>query len=150
MQVILASVFINLFALASAFYIMTVYDRVIPNEAMESLLALTIGVCIVMAFDFIMKVLRGVFTDQAGINIDHDVADSLFDRLAQNDNVGGQKATGAMANTVKDFDSLKDFLASASFVVFADLLQHWWSHRHYPRRYRHCRAVGGFVSATHH
>ncbi|MBT3436550.1 MAG: type I secretion system permease/ATPase [Oceanospirillaceae bacterium] len=121
MQVILASVFINLFALASAFYIMTVYDRVIPNEAMESLLALTIGVCIVMAFDFIMKVLRGVFTDQAGINIDHDVADSLFDRLAQNDNVGGQKATGAMANTVKDFDSLKDFLASASFVVFADL-----------------------------
>ena len=121
MQVILASVFINLFALVSAFYIMTVYDRVIPNDAMESLLALTIGVCIVMSFDFIMKVMRGVFTDQAGINIDFDVADNLFDRLAQNDNVAGQKATGAMANTVKDFDSLKDFLASASFVVFADL-----------------------------
>jgi len=121
MQVILASVFINMFALVSAFYIMTVYDRVIPNEAMESLLALTIGVCIVMAFDFIMKVMRGLFTDQAGINIDHEVADNLFGRLSKNDNVAGQKATGAMANTVKDFDSLKDFLASASFVVFADL-----------------------------
>jgi len=121
MQVILASVFINIFALVGAFYIMTVYDRVIPNEAMESLLALTIGVCIVMTFDFIMKVLRGVFTDQAGVNIDHDVAENLFGRLAQNDNVSGQKATGAMANTVKDFDNLKDFLASASFVVFADL-----------------------------
>ena len=74
-----------------------------------------------MAFDFIMKVMRGIFTDQAGINIDHEVAKNLFGRLAQNDNVAGQKATGAMANTVKDFDSLKDFLASASFVVFADL-----------------------------
>jgi len=121
LQVILASVFINLFALVSAFYIMIVYDRVIPNEAMESLIALTIGVSIVMAFDFIMKVMRGIFTDQAGIIIDHDVADNLFTRLAQNDNVGGQKATGAMASTVKDFDSLKDFLASASFLVFVDL-----------------------------
>jgi len=120
-QVITASVFINLFALVSAFYIMTVYDRVIPNEAMETLTALTIGVCIVMGFDFIMKVVRGIFTDQAGINIDSTVSQALFDRLAQNDNVAGQKATGAMANTVKDFDGLKDFLASASFVVLADL-----------------------------
>ena len=120
-QVIVASVFINLFALVSAFYIMTVYDRVIPNEAMETLIALTIGVCIVMAFDFIMKVVRGIFTDQAGINIDSIVSENLFDRLAQSDNVAGQKATGAMANTVKDFDGLKDFLASASFVVLADL-----------------------------
>lgn len=100
---------------------MTVYDRVIPNEAMESLLALTIGVCFVMVFDFIMKVLRGVFTDQAGSHIDEQVADNLFDRLAHNDNVAGEKPAGAMASTVKDFDSLKDFLASASFVVFADI-----------------------------
>jgi len=120
-QVIVASVFINLFALVSAFYIMTVYDRVIPNEAMESLLALTIGVCLVMAFDFIMKVLRGVFTDKAGVHIDEKVADNLFQRLSHNDNVAGEKPAGAMASTVKDFDSLKDFLASASFVVFADI-----------------------------
>ena len=38
-QVILASIFINIFALVSAFYIMTVYDRVIPNDATESLTA---------------------------------------------------------------------------------------------------------------
>jgi ATP-binding cassette subfamily C protein LapB len=120
-QVILASVFINMFALVSAFYIMTVYDRVIPNEAMESLLALTIGVVIVLAFDFIMKVLRGLFTDQAGAHIDTCVADNLFERLSRNDHVAGEKPAGAMASTVKDFDSLKDFLASASFVVFADL-----------------------------
>ena len=32
-QIILASVFINLFAVTSAFYIMTVYDKVVPNSA---------------------------------------------------------------------------------------------------------------------
>ena len=120
-QVILASVVINVFALVSAFYIMTVYDKVIPNEAMESLVALTIGIVIVMAFDFILKIMRGLFTDHAGAQIDREVSNLLFERLAKNDNVAGQKATGAMAAIVKEFDSVKDFLGSASFVVFADL-----------------------------
>ena len=120
-QVILASVVINVFALVSAFYIMTVYDKVIPNEAMESLVALTIGIVIVMAFDFILKIMRGLFTDHAGAQIDREVSNLLFERLAKNDNVAGQKATGAMSAIVKEFDSVKDFLGSASFVVFADL-----------------------------
>jgi len=120
-QVILASVVINLFALVSAFYIMTVYDKVIPNEAMESLVALTIGIVIVMAFDFILKIMRGLFTDHAGVQIDKEVSNLLFERLAKNDNVAGQKPTGAMAAIVKEFDSVKDFLGSASFIVFADL-----------------------------
>ena len=47
-QIALASVFINLFGLGSAFYIMTVYDRVMPNSAYSSLIALTIGMGIVI------------------------------------------------------------------------------------------------------
>ena len=53
-QVLLASVFINMFQLVSAFYIMTVYDRVIPNNALDSLLALTIGVAIVLIFSVLL------------------------------------------------------------------------------------------------
>ena len=49
-QVLFASVLINIFQLVSAFYIMTVYDRVLPNNALDSLLALTIGVAIVIIF----------------------------------------------------------------------------------------------------
>ena len=120
-QVILASVVINVFALVSAFFFFFVYEKVIPNEAMESLVALTIGIVIVMAFDFILKIMRGLFTDHAGAQIDREVSNLLFERLAKNDNVAGQKATGAMAAIVKEFDSVKDFLGSASFVVFADL-----------------------------
>ena len=121
LQVIFASVFINMFALASAFYIMTVYDRVIPNNAIETLTALTVGVLVVVGFDLVMKILRGIFTDRAGIAIDQEVAESLFDRLARNEKLLGAGSTGATANTVKEFDGLKDFLASATFVAFADL-----------------------------
>ena len=119
-QVIFASVFINLFALASAFYIMTVYDRVIPNNAVDTLIALTIGVLGVVGFDLLMKILRGIFTDRAGIAIDTDVAETLFDRLSRNERLLGSRSTGSMASVVKEFDGLKDFLASATFVAFAD------------------------------
>lgn len=119
-EVMLASVFINLFALASAFYIMVVYDRVIPNNAIESLTALTVGVLLIVLFDFSMKVLRGLYTDKASTLIDMEVSEDLFERISRNEQLMSQH-TGATASVVKEFDSLKEFIASASFVAFVDL-----------------------------
>lgn len=119
-QVILASIFINIFALVSAFYIMTVYDRVIPNDATESLTALTVGVLVIVFFDFVMKTLRGRFTDEAGAGIDRDVGEKLFDHLSRNYQLTSQRQVGAVATTVREFEQLKEFISSASFTAFAD------------------------------
>ena len=73
-QLVLASVIINIFALISAFYILTVYDRVIPNETTDSLIYLTAGMIGVIIFDFLMKIVRGLLTDTAGIEVDEEVA----------------------------------------------------------------------------
>lgn len=120
-QIIAASVLINLFALASSFYIMTVYDRVIPNSAFESLWALTFIMVVVMAFDFIIKTVRGTFIDAAGARIDRVVSERLFARISRFDISLSGKATGALANTVREFETLKDVIGSASFSVFVDL-----------------------------
>ncbi len=120
-QIIAASVLINLFALASSFYIMTVYDRVIPNSDFESLWALTVIMIIVMIFDFVMKTVRGTFIDAAGARIDRVVSERLFARISRFDISLSQQATGALANTVREFETLKDVIGSASFAVFADL-----------------------------
>mgnify|MGYP001240221312 FL=1 len=72
-QIALASVFINLFGLGSAFYIMTVYDRVMPNSAYNTLIALTIGMAIVILFDFVVKLLRAYFVDMAGNNLEKNI-----------------------------------------------------------------------------
>ena len=119
-QVIIASIFINIFALVSAFYVMTVYDRVIPNDARESLLALTLGVLIIIFFDFVMKSLRGSFTDKAGSAIDKTVGERLFDHLARNYNLVSQRQVGAVSSTVREFEQLKEFISSASFTAFVD------------------------------
>lgn len=120
-QVIAASVLINLFALASSLYIMTVYDRVIPNHAIESLWALTSIMVVVMGFDFAMKIVRSSFVDNAGARIDRIVSAHVFNRVARRDVTLDKQATGALASTIREFDVLKEVIGSASFTVFADL-----------------------------
>lgn len=120
-QVIGASVMINLFALASSLYIMTVYDRVIPNKAIESLWALTLIMVVVMGFDFAMKIVRSQFIDRASSRVDRVVSERLFERIARRDISLSKQATGALANTVREFDVLKEVIGSASFTVFSDL-----------------------------
>ena len=120
-QVILASVFINIFALASSLYIMTVYDRVIPNDALESLAALSAIILVVIIFDFALKIVRGSFIDMASMRIDKAVSTLLFDKISRHDTTLKQSTTGSLANTVRDFDVLKEVIGSASFTVFVDL-----------------------------
>ncbi len=120
-QVIMASILINVFALASSLYIMTVYDRVIPNNATESLIALTSIIVVVILFDFVMKIVRGNFVDRASQKIDRQVSTELFDKISRHDTNLGRQATGALASTVRDFDLLKEVIGSATFTIFADL-----------------------------
>lgn len=118
-QIGFASMLINVFQLVSAFYIMTVYDRVIPNNALDSLLALTIGVAIVIIFDFILKMLRSYFTDLAGSQLDQVVSDKMFKKIISHDNkVLGSPS--AVATSVREFEGVRDFFSSASLVALID------------------------------
>jgi len=118
-QVFSASILINIFQLVSAFYIMTVYDRVIPNNALDSLLALTIGVAVVIIFDFILKLLRSYFTDLAGSQLDQVVSDKMFKKIISHDNevIG---SPSSVATSVREFEGVRDFFSSASLVALID------------------------------
>ena len=76
-KVAVAAAMINLFGLVTSLFTMTVYDRVLPNNATESLIALSIGLAIVVVFDFILKLLRAYFVDIAGASIDPSILDAL-------------------------------------------------------------------------
>ena len=121
-QVALGSVFINLFALVTAFYIMTVYDKILPNFATDSLIALAIGVIIVFIFDYAMKMLRTYYIDIAGASIDRSVGDRIFQKMTEQDTgvtdtSEKRKALGALSMVVKEFDALKNIFTSASLKL---------------------------------
>ncbi|GJL93119.1 type I secretion system permease/ATPase [Hyphococcus sp.] len=120
-QTILAAAIVNLLGLVSSFFIMTVYDKVLPNQAIESLIALTIGVAIAHVFDFLLKSLRGYFIDIAGQRLDATVGASVFDNLMSMRMDARRSATGAIAGLVKEFENLRDFFSSATLVAIVDL-----------------------------
>ena len=120
-QTILAATIVNLLGLVSSFFIMAVYDKVLPNQAIESLIALTIGVALAHIFDFLLKSLRGYFIDIAGQRLDATVGASVFDNLMAMRLDARRGATGAIAGLVKEFENLRDFFSSATLVAIVDL-----------------------------
>ena len=80
-QVILAAAVSNFLGLSTSLFIMVVYDRVVPNQAIESLIALTIGVLIALGFDFLIKTIRASFIDRAGKRADLRMSKLIFNQL---------------------------------------------------------------------
>lgn len=120
-KVITAAVLINLFALASPIFMMNIYNRVLPNQAMETGWVLAIGAITVFAFDFIMRTLRGYFIDLAGRRVDVIAARRIFDQLMNMKLAGRPKSSGAFANMLRDFDAVRDFTTSATLTGLVDL-----------------------------
>ena len=120
-QVILAAFMINFFSLGSSIFIMTVYDRVIPNNAVESLVALCIGMVLLISFDFLLKFLRANFIDTAGQKIDKKVAKLIFDRIMKLKLATQKGSNGGLVNTVREFESIRDFFTSASLATLVDI-----------------------------
>ena len=100
---------------------MTVYDRIIPNKAIESLWALSLIIFIILLFDFVVKSVRSSLIDTAGARVDRYVSDRLFRRIARRNMDMNKQTLSALNNIVRDFDVLKDVIGSASFTIFVDL-----------------------------
>lgn len=120
-QVLIAAAITNFLGLSTSLFIMVVYDRVVPNEAIESLIALTIGVLIALGFDFIIKTLRAQFVDRAGKRADARMSRLIFDKILNMRLDNRRQKSGAMASIVREFDTLREFFTSATLVAVVDL-----------------------------
>jgi ATP-binding cassette, subfamily C, bacterial LapB len=120
-KVAFAAVMINLFALVTSLFTMTIYNRVIPNNATSSLIALTVGLGIMLLFDFALKILRAYFVDIAGADIDSDIGDTVFSRLLALRLDQKRGSTGGLASMMRELETLRDFFASATLVAVVDV-----------------------------
>ena len=117
----LASVMINLFTLTSSLFAMNVYDRVVPNNAIETLWVLAIGASIVYGFDFLIRTLRGYFLDIAGKKADIIMASMLFHQINNVRMAAQPVSSGALARNLLEYESLRDFFTSATLSTLIDL-----------------------------
>ena len=116
-QVMIAAMVSNFLSLTTALFTMTVYDRIIPNGAFESLIALSIGVIIALGFDFLIKSLRARFIDTASKKADLEISRRLFERILTLTPSEQRQKTGAMAGTIREFETLREFFNSSTLIL---------------------------------
>lgn len=119
-HVALASVVINLIAVGSPLFVMNVYDRVVPNNAIETLWVLAIGIIIYM-FNFLLSSLRTHFVDVAGRNADIVLSSSLVEKVLSMRMDAKPESTGALVNNLREFEQLREFFSSSSLLACIDL-----------------------------
>jgi ATP-binding cassette, subfamily C, bacterial LapB len=121
-HIALAALLINMLALAMPLFTMSVYDRVIPNGAIPSLVALSIGMGIAVVFDFVLRAVRSRMIDVTGKTMDVVLAANIFEHVMAVKMAQRPVSVGILANQLRDFDSVREFFTSGSIVSATDLL----------------------------
>ena len=121
-HIALAAFLINILALATPLFTMSVYDRVIPNGAIPSLIALSIGMGLAIVFDFVLRTVRSRMIDVTGKTVDVVLAANIFEHVMAVKMAQRPTSVGIIANQLRDFDSVREFFTSGSVVSVTDLL----------------------------
>ena len=120
-DVLLASLLINVFVVASPLFVMNVYDRVVPNNAFDTLWVLAIGAVIVFSFDFILKMVRSYFIDLAGKKSDVLLSSRIMERVLGLSMSARPVSVGSFAKNLQEFESIREFITSSTVTVLVDL-----------------------------
>lgn len=120
-QVIIASMLVNLLALAMPIFTMNVYDRVFPNAALITLWSLVAGVGIAIVFDALLKWVRSSVVDRVGRQVDQSVSSEIFRHIANLRLDAPTMPSGAMMNNLKDYEQVRDFFSSQTVATITDL-----------------------------
>ncbi|WP_034765101.1 type I secretion system permease/ATPase [Chrysiogenes arsenatis] len=120
-DVIVASFLINIFVLATPLFTMNVYDRVVPNGAVDTLWVLSIGIGVVYVVDVLLKFLRSYFLETAGKKTDIIASSIIFERILDLRMSSLPNSIGSLANIVKEFESIRSFLTSSTVTLLIDL-----------------------------
>lgn len=120
-SVIVASILINFFVIATPLFTMNVYDRVVPNDAIETLWVLAIGVLLVYAFDMALRFLRTYFLEVSGKKSDVIMSSIIYEQVMNLKMSEWPRSVGAFANNLREFESIRGFFTSSTISALVDL-----------------------------
>ena len=120
-DVIAASLLINLFALGMPLFVMNVYDRVVPNHSTSTLWVLAAGLLVILLGDFVLRMMRTWFVDLAALRTDVKVSSRIMKHVLGLNLANKPASTGAFANSVQSFESIRSFTSSLTILALVDL-----------------------------
>ncbi|ATH76095.1 MAG: type I secretion system permease/ATPase [Halomonas sp.] len=120
-DIVLGSLAINLFAVAMPLFVLNVYDRVVPNQATETLWVLAVGIFIVLCFDLALRLMRSSFVDLAASRADVKLSSSIMAKSLGLRLEERPASTGSFTSTLQSFESVRAFIGSATILGIVDL-----------------------------
>ncbi|WP_325435306.1 type I secretion system permease/ATPase [Pseudomonas nitroreducens] len=120
-EVAMAAMMANLLAIASALFAMQVYDRVVPNAAMDTLWILASGVGLAIILEGVIRSLRGHLLTTMGKRIDLQLSTLLFERVLNTRLAAKPASVGAFSTQVREFEGVREFFTSSSAAMISDL-----------------------------
>jgi ATP-binding cassette subfamily C protein LapB len=121
-EAILLTFVANVLALSMTILTMSVYDRVLPNQAYATLWALSIGAVIAITFEFFIRGWRARVLDKVGKRLDITLGSLIFRHVmgARIETHMGQ-SSGAFSHVIREYESVRDFVTSLTLTVVADV-----------------------------
>ncbi len=120
-DILASALLINVFGLAMPLFTMNVYDRVVPNFAVETLWVFGGGIVIVLLMDCMVRLMRGHFVDLASSRIDLKLSGMIMERVLGMRMAHRPASVGAFASNLRSFETVRDFIASATVTTLIDL-----------------------------
>lgn len=120
-SVLMASVLINLLALALPLFSMNVYDRVIPNRAQATLWVLAVGVMLAFTLDYVLRRARTGVIDHLGRELDLKLSQKIFAKILAAPLVDRKGHTGNLVARVSEYAIVRDFFTSTTIVLVVDM-----------------------------
>lgn len=116
-EIVVAGFLINLFGLLLPIYSRLVYDKVIGNHIPDTLWALTLGMLLFLALEFVLRVIRTFYIEQLAGKFDIDFDQAVVRKLLAN---RVSWPVGVVLAKYRDITSARDLLSSNYMLVIID------------------------------
>ena len=121
-EVLLASLVIQLIALATPLFTQTIIDKVIVHHTQSTLIVIAIGMGMFMLFSAALSWLRQYLVLHTGNRVDAVLGASVFERLFKLPPLYFQhRPTGVIAARLHGVETIREFIASAAVTLVLDL-----------------------------
>ncbi len=118
---LVAAFVINAFATAMPLFVMNVYDRVVPNAAIETLWVFAVGLGIVLTAELALRTARAHFVDIAGNRVDRELSAQIMHNVLGMRLHARPVSTGSFAANLRAFEVVRDFVTATTITTLIDL-----------------------------
>lgn len=120
--VLVATLLVNMLALALPLFSMNVYDRVIPNRTQATLWVLAIGVLFAFTMEYALRRARSAVLDEIGRELDLKLSQKIYSKILSAPLADRKGHTGNLVARVSEYATVRDFYASTTVMLIVDMV----------------------------